>query len=120
MGALIVAAVWAGALLVAGFVVPWYSSDRSSGAGGSDTLVGVNGPGVVWILVLPLLVTGIVGCALRWRARPFALVVAWSLTAVLGALTLVAMLTIGALILPVTAALVVACVAGGRTAGRPT
>jgi hypothetical protein len=116
--ALVTAAVYAGAFVVAGLVVPVYSSASESSSGevtqGSDTLVGVNGMAILPILAVPLLATVLVGCALRLRALRGAMPVAWTLTGVLAALNLLAMASIGLFVLPVTAALVVACISSMR------
>ena len=110
--ALLVAAAYGVALVVAAFVLPVYDSDSSSSTGGtsraSHTLVGVNGSGVAVVLAVPLLVTLAVGFALWLRSR-WALPIAWSLTGLLAALNLLAMLSVGIFVLPVTAALVLAC-----------
>jgi hypothetical protein len=76
---------------------------------GSDTLVGANGLGVVVVLAVPLMVTVLVGCALRLRAHRAGLPVAWTLTGLLAVFTLLAMMSIGVFMIPVTAGLVVAC-----------
>jgi hypothetical protein len=113
--ALACAAVWAIGLWIAGFVVPVYESAVTSSSGttasADETLVGANGWGVAVVLALPLLATlGVAGALLLpSRARPWAAAAAWTITGLLAALTLVSMLTIGIFVLPVTAALVVAC-----------
>jgi hypothetical protein len=116
--ALFIAGMWALSLIAAGFVVPMY---RTAGAGtaggassgrvsyGTDTLVGVNGPGVLVVLAVPLVVTLLVGCALLLRARSAALPIAWTLTGLLAVFNLLALASIGLLIIPVTVCLVVAC-----------
>jgi hypothetical protein len=115
---LLLAAVYATALVVAGFVAPVYRSTSASSSGavthGSDTVVGVNGLGVVFVLGVPLLATVLVACALRLRSLRGAVAFAWTLTGVLAAFNLLAMLSIGVFVLPVTAALIVAC-----TTSRP-
>ena len=120
--ALPVAAAYGVALVVAAFVLPVYASDSSSSSGetsrGSDTLVGVNGPGVALVLAVPLLVTLAVGFAL-WQRSRWALPITWSLTGLLAALNLLAMLSVGIFVLPVTAALVLACARSRRTARPP-
>ena len=120
--ALLVAAVYGVALVVAAFTVPVYDSDSSSSSGGtsqaSDTLVGVNGTGVALILAVPLLVTLAVGCAL-WQRSRWSLPIAWTLTGLLAALNLLAMLSVGIFVLPVTAALVVACARSRPPAQSP-
>lgn len=110
--ALLVAAVGAAALIVAGFFAPMYESHGVSSSGevtrGTETLVGQNGLGSVAALTVPLLATVVVGLAL-WRRSRSGAVVAWTVTGLLAVITLLSMLSIGVFILPVTAALVVAC-----------
>jgi hypothetical protein len=111
--ALSMAALYGVGLVVAGFVVPVYRSTSASSSGevthGSDTIVGVNGLGVGFVLGVPLLATAFVACALWLRSRPGAVPFAWTITGVLAAFSLLAMLSIGAFVLPVTVALIVAC-----------
>jgi hypothetical protein len=110
--ALLVAAAYGVALVVAAFTLPVYESTSSSSSDGSsqasDTLVGANGLGVALVLGVPLLVTIAVGCAL-WQGSRWALPIAWTLTGLLGAANLLAMLSVGVFVLPVTAALALAC-----------
>ena len=116
--ALLGAAIWGLGLVVAGFLVPAYQSTSMSSSGeltqSSETLVGINGPGVAIVLALPLLVTVLVGCALLLRGRRGAMPVAWALTALLAVFNVLGMLSIGVFVAPVTAALVVACASGSR------
>ena len=111
--ALLAAAAYGVALIVAAFALPVYDSDSSSSSGGtslgSDTLVGVNGLSAAAALAVPLLVTLAVGCALWLGSHRWALPVAWTLTGLLAAANLLAMLSVGVFVLPVTAALVLAC-----------
>lgn len=111
--ALSVAAAYGMLLVVAGFLAPVYLSTSESSSGevthGSGTLVGVNGLGVVAVLGVPLLATVLVGYALRLRSRRGAVPFAWTLTGLLAAFNLLAMASIGLFVLPVTAALIVAC-----------
>jgi hypothetical protein len=108
--ALLFAAVYSAAIIVAGFVVPMYSSlsvssspASSSGSApssvvvshGSATLVAENGLHVVFVLSIPLLVTLAVWAALRKGAWRGAVRIAWALTWLY--------------IIPVTVALFVAC-----------
>jgi hypothetical protein len=63
----------------------------------------------------PLTAAVATGCPLWWQGgRPGAGVLAWAVTAVLACLNLLAMLSIGVFVLPVTLALVVACGTHGR------
>lgn len=123
--ALLSAAAWGLALVVAGFLVPVYQSEDMSPSGeltqGTETLVGMNGPGVLIALALPLLATVLVAGSLLLRSRRGALPVAWALTALLAVFNLLGMLTIGVFVVPVTAALVVACAsASGSKASAAT
>jgi len=117
--ALTFALVWSTLLLGAALVLPAYSTSSQSASldtttgstttstvtNGSATLVGVNGPGVLIVVGIPLVVTLLVGAALAARRRR----IGWVLTSVLGFFTLLAMLSIGIFILPTSLALVVAC-----------
>lgn len=111
--ALLVAAAYSGALLVAGFLVPIYSTVSVSSTGevshGFATLVAENGLGVIFVLGIPLLVTLIVGAALRQRTWRGAVPTAWAFTGLLALFDLLALMSIGVFILPVTVALVIAC-----------
>lgn len=117
--ALLGAAMWGLGLVVAGFLVPAYQSTEMSSSGeltqSTETLVGMNGPGVVVVLSVPFLATLLVAAALLARSRRAALPFAWGLTALLALFNLLGMLTIGIFILPVTAALVVACTMSSKT-----
>jgi hypothetical protein len=110
--ALLAAAAYGVALVVAAFVAPVYDSTSSSSSGettsGSETLVGANGLGSALVLSIPLLATLVVGSVL-WQRSRWSLPIAWTLTGLLAAFNLLAMLTVGVFILPVTAALVFAC-----------
>jgi hypothetical protein len=116
--ALVGAVVWGVLLVVAGFDVPAYRSTSMSSSGeltqSTESLVGMNGPGVVVVLALPLLVTVLVACALLLRVRRAAMPVAWALTALLAVFNMLGMLTIGVFVAPVTVALVVACASGSK------
>jgi hypothetical protein len=116
---LAVALVWAIGLVVAALVVPVYQSSGFSSSGtvtdGSATLVGVNGWAALLVAGAPLAAAVVTDCAL-WRrpGRPGAGVVAWTVTGLLACVNLLAMLSIGVFVLPVTLALAVACGAHGR------
>jgi hypothetical protein len=113
--ALAVALIWSVALVVAAALAPVYQSTTETSSGTvtheSATLVGENGPAVLVPVGVPFLVTVIVGCAL-WRreASRGAGPVAWTFTGLLAGFNLVAMLSIGPFMLPITASLAVACV----------
>jgi hypothetical protein len=74
--------------------------------------------GVALVLAVPLLVTLAVGFAL-WQGSRRALPIAWTLTGLLAAGNLVAMLSVGVFVLPVTAALVIACARSRPPAQTP-
>lgn len=120
--AMLLATSYGAALIVGGFVAPLYETTSVSPSGvvkdGTDTLVGVNGLGVVIVLGVPLVMTLAVGWALWHGSRRGAISVAWALTGLLGVLNVAAMLSIGVFVLPVTAALIVAC-AARRPRARP-
>jgi hypothetical protein len=112
--ALAVALVWSAGFIVAAALAPAYQSTTETSSGivthGSATLVDENGRAVLLPVGVPLLVTVIVGCAL-WRreASRGAGPIAWTFTGLLAGFNVVAMLSIGPFMLPVTASLVVAC-----------
>ena len=122
--ALSFAVVWSALLVVGALVLPAYSTASQSatlddGSGtvssapvttGTETLVGVNGQGVLIVVGIPLVVTLLVAAALAFRRRR----IGWVLTSVLGVFTLLAMMSIGMFILPTTLALVIACAATER------
>ena len=97
--ALLIAGVCALGFLITGFTAPAYtavsSGPRGTSTRSTETLVGVNGSGVVLILLSPLLATVVVSIALLWRAHPPAMALAWTVTGTLAAFTLLAMLTVG-------------------------
>jgi hypothetical protein len=125
---LAIALIWSVALLVAAALEPFYQSELVSSSGtvtrASATLVGVNGWGVLVLAGVPLLATTMVGGAL-WRrgARRPAGVFAWTITGLLAGFGVLALMSIGAFIIPVSIGLAAAC--GGhrrrraRDAGRP-
>jgi hypothetical protein len=129
---LVIAGLWSVVpLLGASFLVPTYSSSSvsSSSAGpagsrlshtivhsSSQTVVQVNGFRVLFLLALPLLAVGVVAFTLwrrgqRGQAGPGAL--AWTVTGLVGAVSLLGILSIGIFIMPIVVLLLVVC---GRTA----
>jgi hypothetical protein len=122
--ALSFALVWSALLVVGALVLPAYgtasqSATEDTGTGatstapvttGTETLVGVNGQGVLIVVGIPLLVTMLVAAALAFRRRR----IGWVLTCILGLFNLLAMLSVGIFFLPTTLALVVACAATER------
>jgi hypothetical protein len=108
------ALVWGTGLVIAALLVPVYQSSGVSSSGavtdGSATLVGVNGWGVLLAAGTPLAAAVVTGCAL-WRrtGRQGAGVLAWTVTGLLAVFNILAMLSIGVFVIPVTAALAIAC-----------
>jgi hypothetical protein len=116
---LAIALVWGTGLVIAALLVPVYQSSSVSSSGpvtdGWATLVGVNGWGALLVAGAPLAAAVVTGCALWRRAgRQGAGVLAWAVTGLLGCFNLLAILSIGVFVLPVTIALVVACGTHGR------
>ena len=126
--ALAIALAWSAGLLVGAVLAPVYQSQTETSAGavtqGSASLVEENGPGVLLVVGIPLVAVVIVGFEL-WRRRPprGAGPIAWTCAGLLAGVNLLAMLSIGPFIIPVTACLFIACVtrhakgradAGGR------
>jgi hypothetical protein len=122
--ALTFALVWSTLLVGGSFVLPVYSTSSQSATSetvtgdsakapvtsGTETLVGVNGPGALVVVGIPLVVTLLVGVALAARRRR----IGWVLTSVLAFFNLLAMLSVGIFMLPTTLALIVACAATER------
>lgn len=119
--AILAAATWSGLLLAGGLLAPAYDSVTTSSNGvttaGTETFVAVNGLGGLAVLIVPLTVTILVGWLVLRTARPRLLPVAWALTVLLVVLSVLALPSIGVFVLPVAAALVLAC---GRRDDRPT
>ena len=109
MVALALGFAWSCALIVGAFTLPAYSSDGSNGSG-SATLVEENGAHVVGVIAIPFVVTLLVACAL-WKRRALrsAGPTAWTITVLLVVFNVLALLSIGLFVLPVTICLVVAC-----------
>ena len=117
--ALSVALLWSAAMPVAALCVPFYESTAVSSSGavtnGSATLVAENGLAALLITSVPLAITLVVGgCLWRRGARPGAGPAAWTVTGLLAGFNLLAIMSVGIFVVPVTAALVCAC-AIGRT-----
>lgn len=110
------AIVWSVALLDIASTAQLYATSYADTSGVGDasqssTLVDENGRGVLLIIGIPLLISIIVALALWFRgARRGAGLIAWTLTGLLAGFNLLAMLTIGFLVVPVTACLAFACV----------
>jgi hypothetical protein len=122
---LLIAAAWAAGLVLAGGLVPVYGSSAaaSTTAGKTvwtsttGTLVEVNGPRVLALLALPFLAVGLVGVALRHRRthqRCGAGGPAWLVTGLLGAVSVLGVLTIGPFLAPVAVLLAVVCARAPR------
>ena len=128
---MVVAVLCSLGLLVAAETFPVYESDPITVVGGANggpdttsvshttaTLVEVNGIHALEFMALPLLASLIVAVALmRRRTGSLARVIAWGVTGVMGLYTMLAMLTVGPAMLPVTGCLVIACAVD---AGRPS
>ena len=122
------AAAWASWLVVAAFVLPVYGSTITTGSGTptglspetvvhtTQTLVEVNGPVAAVEMAVPLAATLVVALAFRSGVHRVRMVVGWTATGLLALFNALGTLTIGVFVLPVTAALVVACWLAGRTA----
>jgi hypothetical protein len=112
--------VWAMGLCALAYL-PTYESVSETASGGvtrsTATLVSENGNGILIVLALPLAMTLAVSVALRLRAADRG-VTAWTLTAGLGLFNLLALASIGILVVPVTAGLVIACAAASRVTSR--
>lgn len=119
--ALLVALGWSAALIVAAVVLPVYSSQSSSSTnvvtGDSGTLVEVNGAAVVITVAVPLVLSvAVIGALwLRGRRRG-AGPLAWVCAGLCAAFALIAMLSIGPLVLPVAGCLLYACAVHGARA----
>jgi hypothetical protein len=100
--------MWSAMLLGAAFVFPAYGSSWASSSGaqsaGSQTLVQVNGLGVLIPVGIPLVIAVVVWAALHHkcsrggRAGDY---VAWACIAALGCFCVVAILSIGIFVVPV-------------------
>ena len=82
----------------------------------TQTLVEVNGPVAAVEMAVPLAATLVVALAFRSGVYRVRMLVGWTATGLLAVFNVLGMLTIGVFVLPVTVALVVACLLAGRTA----
>jgi hypothetical protein len=124
--ALAFAAVWSLLVVALALLAPLYSTSSGSstveGDGtvvsttsvGTDTLVGANGRGVLLVVCLPLVATAVVALLLRYADRGAAVGGAWLVTLLYLALCVLALLSIGIVLVPVGVALVVACATAHR------
>lgn len=119
--ALTLAVVFGALLVAAALYAPAYQSTTVSSSGApvrhTASLVEENGSWAMVVAGVPLLIALVVSGAIWSRGdRPGAGPFAWSLVGLLIAFNLVAMLSIGPFVIPVTACLVVACILhGART-----
>jgi hypothetical protein len=113
------ALVWSTGLIIAAFRLPTYHSLSAAGShtatGGSGTLVAVHGWGGLVVAAAPLAAAVVIACAL-WRrtGHEGAGALAWTVTVLLICFNALAMLSVGVFVIPVTLALIVACVNHGR------
>ena len=126
---LVVAAVYGAAFPIVGLVVPTYSSTSSttdsSGvtthSSSGATMVAVNGARVLVVLALPVVAVALVWGSLTWQrrhGRTGAGALAWTVVALLGAMSVLALLSIGILIVPLVVLLAVACALAPSTKAR--
>jgi D-alanyl-lipoteichoic acid acyltransferase DltB (MBOAT superfamily) len=114
--------VWSAALLAFAFVPTYatvWSGPHGSTIRSTRSLVSVNGHFVLVVLAVPLVISVLVGLALLFSRHRVGLAAAWSLTLLLAAFNLLALLSIGLLVVPATAALVAACALSGTERMRP-
>jgi hypothetical protein len=104
----VAAITWSAMLLGAAFLFPAYGSSAASSSGaqssGSQTLVQVNGPGVLIPVGVPLVIAALVWAALLYKCSRGGRVgdyVAWTCIAVLGCFCVVSILSIGIFVVPV-------------------
>ena len=102
------AVAWSAALVGGAFMLPVYSSSGISSTGahfsGSLTLVAVNGLGVLVPVGVPLFISALVWFALHRkcsRGAPLAGYIAWMLVGLLALGCVVALASIGVLVVPV-------------------
>ncbi len=117
--ALSIAVIWAGALLAAAFTAPLYKWESEDSSGvlqqSTSTLVEVNGTYVALMATAPLVLSLATAIALWLRGRRRgAGPMAWTLTILCAALSLVSILSIGLFVLPVVGCLIYACAVHGR------
>jgi hypothetical protein len=130
-----VAAAWALGIVVAALTVPFYSGEsisRTTSATGTltttttsshATLVEVNGSRVLIPVAVPLIAVAFVTAALGHRRRAGKTgpgLLATTILVLLGAGTLVAMLSTGVFVLPVDALLLAACSRASHPSTKPT
>lgn len=113
---LVIATIWSAGLVIAAVLAPAYRGSSASSSGTvthtSATLVEENGLRVLAPVSVPLLAVGAVTFSLRRRRRhekPGAGALAWTVLALLGGFTFLAMFSIGVFILPVVVLVSVVC-----------
>jgi hypothetical protein len=110
-----VALVWSTGLLAFAFA-PTYARVRSGPHGtirDTESFISENGDSVLVLLAVPLVITLLVGLALLLSRRRGAFESAWFLTVLLIVFNALALLTFGIVVVPATAALVLACALWG-------
>jgi hypothetical protein len=114
MYSLAVALGWSVAMWFAAFTVPIYSSDSTSSdrsaPHSSLTLVGQNGLSAIVVVSIPLILALLVAGSLAFVPWPAGRIIAWTLTGLLVAFNVLALLSVGIFLVPVTLGLVMACV----------
>lgn len=120
--ALLVALLAGVAVVAAGLLLPVYQWTSTSSSGevthGTATLVEENGGGTLVVLAVPFVMTVLVVGALLLLPRRSGHAIAWILTGLLVVLNLLAMLSFGIFVVPVTVALIVACATARRVSGQ--
>jgi hypothetical protein len=121
----VAAFAWSAALVGAAFVLPLYGSSSTSSTGAhfsaGPTLIDVNGPSALIPMGIPLVVVALVWAALHRKCARGGRIpnaIAWSFAGVLAAGCLVAIASVGLLILPV-AALLLCATATTPSGGAP-
>jgi len=123
----VAASVWSLGLLLGALLLPAFNDQTVSSSSGltlrTATFVQVNGAWVLVPVALPVVVSVVVAVAIRQRrltGPSWADLLGWLVVGVLAVLTLVTILTIGALMIPVVVLLALALrVAPGPRAQRP-
>jgi hypothetical protein len=108
------ACFWSALLVAAAFLLPVYSGQLAGPRGvatESATLVAVNGPGVAAVMAIPLLLSLLVFAGLHQkcsRGGTAGTGLAWTGIALLAALAVIGMMSIGVAVLPAVVLLIVA------------
>src|SRR5690349_7785487 len=110
---------WSIGLIAFFMYAPVYDTVSTTMSGktvhGTATLMDANGNGELVVLVVPLVLALLVGVALLLRSRRRAMWVAWGLTGILAVFNGLALLSIGIAVVPVTAAMILACATAPAT-----